>query len=91
AIRYLFATIIKGCFYVTESGVYKNRSFYFRHDIWKRMTDAHLQQLLQSHYIPKVKPNTTMGETVARIRLIPKMQGFRCIASQQHSVRDSQL
>ncbi|OMJ07952.1 hypothetical protein AYI70_g11869 [Smittium culicis] len=40
-------------FYITETGTHKQKLFYFRHDIWSRMT---------SPTIKKIKSNVTGSE-----------------------------
>ncbi|PGH29534.1 telomerase reverse transcriptase [[Emmonsia] crescens] len=89
-IYYIFDSIliplIRSNFYVTESGVHRNRLFYFRHDIWRRLTEPSIAQLKLSTF-EEVKKETAEQILSGRnlgyslLRLLPKSSGARPIVN----------
>jgi telomerase reverse transcriptase len=87
-VYYLFDSIliplIRSNFHVTESGSHRNRLFYFRHDVWRSLTNHHLQNLRTSMF-EELKLETASknleGRTLgySQIRLRPKAVGVRPI------------
>ena len=87
-IYYVFDSIliplIRTHFYVTESQVYRNRLFYFRHDIWQQLTEKPLDGLqssmfeeLHKHKAQRILARRSLGYGV--LRLLPKPTGVRPI------------
>lgn len=77
-------TLIRSNFHVTESNVHRNRLFYFRHDVWRMLTEPALVTL-KSQMFEEVPMETATRLMSARqlgfskIRLLPKRTGFRTI------------
>jgi telomerase reverse transcriptase len=76
--------LIRSNFYVTESNADRNRLFYFRHDIWKRLSAPSIVSLKESMFeempmdrITKLLSVRKLG--FSKIRLLPKKQGVRLI------------
>ncbi|KMP05894.1 telomerase catalytic chain [Coccidioides immitis RMSCC 2394] len=76
----LLIPLIRSNFYVTESNVHRNRLFYFRHDVWKRLIEPSVAQL-KSTVFEEVKKETaarilsrrTLG--YGTLRMLPKRTG----------------
>ena len=87
-VYYVFDSIliplIRSNFYVTESNVHRNRLFYFRHDVWRRLSEPALDTLKLSMY-EELKPCVARKLLDSRklgygqIRLLPKVNGVRPI------------
>lgn len=87
-IYYIFDSIliplIRTNFYVTESQVHRNRLFYFRHDVWRRLTEQPLTHLT-SNMLQEVKQAKAQRMLSSRslgyssMRLLPKATGIRPI------------
>ncbi len=76
--------LIRGHFYVTESGTHRNQLFFFRQDVWKAISDPALaslkQTMLEPCNTPRVKRGLGRRELgVSRVRLLPKEHGMRPI------------
>lgn len=76
--------LIRSNFYVTESSSHRNRLFYFRHDVWRRLTEPEITKLKLSVFteLKKERAETilhrrTLGPSV--LRLLPKSTGVRPI------------
>ncbi|KAK3075702.1 Telomerase reverse transcriptase [Teratosphaeriaceae sp. CCFEE 6253] len=76
--------LIRGSFHVTESNVHRNQLFYFRHDVWKSMTEPALSSLkagmleaCDTATIRKLLAKRALG--VSQVRLVPKENGMRPI------------
>jgi telomerase reverse transcriptase len=76
--------LIRSNFYVTESNADRNRLFYFRHDVWRRLTEPSLVGLKESMFeemptdrVMKLLSVRKLG--FSKIRLLPKKQGVRLI------------
>jgi telomerase reverse transcriptase len=87
-IYYLFTSIliplIRGNFYVTESQLHRNRLFYFRHDVWRRITTRPLANIKSSMFeelnideAKKILSNRKLG--YGSLRLLPKSTSIRPI------------
>ena len=76
--------LIRTNFHVTESNIHRNRLFYFRHDVWRMLTEPALKTL-RSDMFEEMPTEGTLKLLSARplgfsnIRLLPKKQGFRTI------------
>ncbi|KAB8336764.1 hypothetical protein FH972_021073 [Carpinus fangiana] len=82
----LLIPLIRSNFHVTESGAYKNRIFYFRHDVWRRMTEPFIADLKQSMYeeLGNLSALESLGKTASKasqFRLLPKDKGMRTITN----------
>jgi telomerase reverse transcriptase len=76
--------LIRSNFYVTESNADRNRLFYFRHDVWRRLTEPSLAGLKESMFdeIPTERAMKLLSVRklgFSKIRLLPKKQGVRLI------------
>ena len=89
-IYYVFDSILvpllRSNFYITESSTDKNHLFFFRHDIWKRLTEPQLSKLKLSMFQEiRTKSLTKHPDTSAlnfsRMRLVPKGASFRPITN----------
>lgn len=89
-IYYLFDSfvipLIRSNFYVTESSQHRNKLFYFRHDIWRRITEPALSSLkttmleeLPSAVATKTLTRRALG--FSQIRLLPKATGMRPVSN----------
>lgn len=80
----LLIPLIRSNFYVTESNVHGNRLFFFRHDVWRRLTEPCVASLKLSMF-EEIK--TTQAQKLldaralgfSQIRLLPKNSGARPI------------
>lgn len=76
---------------MTESNVHRNRLFFFRHDVWRRLTEPSLS-ILKLNLFEEVKTATAKKLLDARvlgfsqIRLLPKINGFRPIVNLRRRV-----
>lgn len=87
-VYFLFDTIVtpllRTNFYVTESQTHRNRLFFFRHDVWRRLTEKPLAELKNSVF-EELKPDTARRVLGRRslgyssLRLLPKTTGVRPI------------
>ncbi|CAE7177976.1 hypothetical protein PTNB85_02944 [Pyrenophora teres f. teres] len=76
--------LIRTNFHVTESNVHRNRLFYFRHDVWRMLTEPALKTLRSNMFEEMgtedaVKLLSLRPLGFSNIRLLPKKQGFRTI------------
>ncbi|KAF9883083.1 hypothetical protein FE257_004117 [Aspergillus nanangensis] len=87
-IYYIFDSIlvplIRSNFYVTESQTHRNRLFYFRHDVWRRLTQQPLKNLRVSMFeeLKLDKANHVLNRRslgYGSLRLLPKATGIRPI------------
>lgn len=76
--------LIRSNFHVTESNVHRNRLFYFRHDVWRMLTEPSLATLrtgmfehMPTERMTKLLSMRPLG--FSKIRLLPKRDGFRTI------------
>lgn len=72
----IIVPLIKKTFYVTESCVHKNRIFYFRHDVWKRISSKAWRQITENMLepLPISFDLRTSWQTLGfcHLRMIPK-------------------
>lgn len=76
--------LVRSNFHVTESNVHRNRLFYFRHDVWRMLTEPSLTTLKASmfEYMPTERTVRLLSMRplgFSKIRLLPKRDGFRTI------------
>ncbi|GLA36047.1 hypothetical protein AnigIFM63309_001705 [Aspergillus niger] len=89
-VYYLFDSIliplIRANFYVTETQSHRNRLFYFRHDVWRQLTEGPMVELKASVFeelepaiaqriVEKRLEKSGMG--YGSLRLLPKSTGIR--------------
>ncbi|GKZ38872.1 hypothetical protein AbraIFM66950_011420 [Aspergillus brasiliensis] len=89
-IYYIFDSIliplIRANFYVTESQSHRNRLFYFRHDVWRQLTEGPMGELkttvfeelepaIAQRVVEKRLRKSGMG--YGSLRLLPKLTGIR--------------
>ncbi|KGQ00641.1 hypothetical protein PAAG_12683 [Paracoccidioides lutzii Pb01] len=82
----LLIPLIRSNFYVTESSIHRNRLFYFRHDIWRRLAEPPILQLKLSIFeevriesAEKILSGRDLG--YSSLRLLPKSSGARPIVN----------
>lgn len=80
----LLIPLIRSNFHVTESNLHRNRLFFFRHDVWCRLTESSLSTLKLSMFdeIKTVQAKKLLAARVlgfSQIRLLPKSSGVRPI------------
>ena len=94
-VYYLFDSLliplIRCNFHVTESTTHRNRLFFFRHDIWRSLTERSLTTIklsmfeeLQTEKAKKLLDARTLG--FSQIRLLPKGPGVRPIMNLRRRV-----
>ncbi|KAJ9602431.1 Telomerase reverse transcriptase [Cladophialophora chaetospira] len=82
----LLIPIVRAHFYVTESSSQRHRLFYFRQDVWRKLSEPSLAALRLSIYAP-IKPAEARHKLQSRglgyshLRLLPKDQGARPITN----------
>lgn len=87
----LLIPLIRSNFHVTESNTHRNRLFFFRHDIWRRLTEPSLASLKLAMF-EEMKPTQAKHLLNARelgfsqVRLLPKKAGFRPIMNLRRRV-----
>ena len=98
-LYYLFDSflipLIRGHFHVTESGAHRNQLFYFRHDVWKAVSEPALKSLKESMLEPCKTADVKMKLArralgVSQVRLLPKQQGMRPIINLRRRVQKMQ-
>jgi telomerase reverse transcriptase len=90
-IYYIFDSVlipvVRAHFYVTESSAHKNRLFYFRHDVWRKLSEPYLATLGVRMYAPipaaeaRRKLRATQSLGYSQLRLLPKDHGARPITN----------
>lgn len=80
----LLVPLLRAHFYITESNVHRNRVFYFRHDVWKRLSEPTISRLkgemlaeLKTDQARRVLDGRKLG--FSTVRLLPKEKGIRPI------------
>ncbi len=88
----LIIPLIRSNFHVTESSTHRNRLFYFRHDIWRRLAEPTLTHLKRSlleelgnENAMRILENRSLG--FSQIRLLPKEKGMRPISNLRRRVQ----
>ena len=91
----LLIPLIRSNFHVTESNVHRNRLFFFRHDVWRRLTEPALSSLKLSMFeemdimrARKLLDARPLG--FSQIRLLPKANGIRPIMNLRRRVNKLQ-
>ncbi|TKA49307.1 hypothetical protein B0A49_12697, partial [Cryomyces minteri] len=76
----LLIPLIRSNFHVTESNIHRNRLFYFRHDVWRTLSEPSLTTLklsmyeeMQTNQVVKILAARPLG--FSQIRLLPKITG----------------
>jgi telomerase reverse transcriptase len=83
----LLIPLIRSNFYVTESGVHKNRLFYFRLDVWRKLSAPSISQLKSTVFeeVKQEKAKWILSQRrslgFSRLRLLPKAVGVRPIVN----------
>ncbi len=94
-LYYLFDSIliplIRSNFHVTESNHHKNRIFYFRHDVWRALTEPALTRIKNTMFeeVPFSKARQLLDARslgFSQIRLLPKGTGLRPITNLRRRV-----
>lgn len=87
--------LIRGTFHVTESSSQRNQLFYFRHDVWKAMSEPALASLKDAMFeeyseaaVKKMLSTRALG--VSHVRLLPKDHGMRPIINLRRRVQQLQ-
>ncbi|KAI9832402.1 MAG: hypothetical protein M1819_004390 [Sarea resinae] len=83
--------LVRSNFHVTESNRHSNRLFYFRHDVWRSLTEPALAGLRLSMFEEmKVEKARMILDTsslaFSQIRLLPKQNGVRMIMNLRRRV-----
>ncbi|TPX70653.1 hypothetical protein SpCBS45565_g01623 [Spizellomyces sp. 'palustris'] len=79
--------LLKTTFYATESAPYRNKVFYFRHDVWSQLTGSISNTLSCTVFRPIDQNNSMHAPQLLRslgysyIRLLPKDKGVRMITN----------
>jgi telomerase reverse transcriptase len=78
--------LVRSNFHVTESNVHRNRLFYFRHDVWRMLTEPSLSSLKLSMFdeMPTERATKLLSQRplgFSMIRLLPKRMGVRPITN----------
>ncbi len=87
----LLIPLIRSNFHVTESNAHQNRLFYFRHDVWRTMTEPAMTNIkltmfedIKTLKAKKLLDARTLG--FSQIRLLPKVNGLRPITNLRRRV-----
>ncbi|CAO3683223.1 unnamed protein product [Umbelopsis ramanniana] len=65
--------LLSTTFYITDNSQFRNRTFYFRKDVWNSLSKPALERLISVHFIPY--DQSTLGTSIleyANLRLLPK-------------------
>ncbi|CAH0028696.1 unnamed protein product, partial [Clonostachys rhizophaga] len=80
----LLIPLVRNNFYVTESNIHRNRLFYFRHDVWRRITEPAMAKLKENMLEPlrlvdatRILDSRRLG--FSQLRLLPKTLDLRPI------------
>ncbi|GAB7359408.1 hypothetical protein MBLNU230_g6057t1 [Neophaeotheca triangularis] len=87
--------LIRGHFYVTESNIHRNQLFFFRHDVWKELSEPTLASLktnmLEECDIAQVQHTLAKRQLgFSHVRLLPKERGLRPIINLRRRVQKTQ-
>lgn len=87
----LLMPLIRSNFYVTESTMHRNRLFYFRHDVWRALTEPCLSHMKLSMFeeMPTDRARTLLNARslgFSLIRLVPKPSGVRPVTNLRRQV-----
>ncbi|KAL8655691.1 MAG: hypothetical protein Q9226_002939 [Calogaya cf. arnoldii] len=87
-LYYLFDSIliplVRSNFHVTESNLHKNRVFYFRHDVWRALTEPAMARIKLKMFdeVPTIQARQLLDARTlgfSQMRLLPKGSGVRPI------------
>ena len=78
--------LLRSSFYITECNTDSNRLFFFRHDVWKSLTEPKLAEIRTSMFRELTASemiNNSKDQTASfgQLRLVPKGAGFRPIVN----------
>lgn len=82
----LLIPLLRTNFHVTESAAHRNRLFYFRHDVWRRLSEPAITSL-KLNMLQEIGGQAAFrgltGRTLgfSQIRLLPKETGMRAITN----------
>ncbi|KAI7488359.1 hypothetical protein KC351_g2021, partial [Hortaea werneckii] len=84
--------LVRGTFHVTESSAHRNHLYYFRHDVWKAMSEPALTRLKETMFeecsTTAVKTDMTRRALgISQVRLLPKDHGMRPIINLRRRVQ----
>ena len=85
--------LVRSNFYVTESSTHRNQLFYFRHDIWRKISEPSLA-VLKIRMFEELRPQTarTLLDSgslgFSQVRLLPKNKTFRPIINLKRRAMD---
>ena len=87
----LLIPLIRSNFHVTESNTHQNRLFYFRHDVWRTLTEPAMAdfKLSMCEEIKTIKAKKLLDARAlgfSQIRLLPKNNGARPITNLRRRV-----
>ena len=89
----LLVPLIRSNFHVTESNAHQNRLFYFRHDVWRSLTEPVMSNMrltmfedIQTTKARKMLDARALG--FSQIRLLPKASGLRPITNLRRRVTE---
>jgi telomerase reverse transcriptase len=71
--------LLKISFYITESTAHAKRLFYFRHDVWNRLTAPYLNALKANMYSGPLPSSDNRPSN--KLRLVPKGPSFRPVVN----------
>lgn len=92
ALRWVFhdfiSIFIRYFFYVTEFSNEASKLFYFRKDVWYRITQPFITTVIHSNNYHLINPSDiqSLKLGVSNVRIVPKKQGFRLITNLQNTV-----
>ncbi|CAK3842412.1 Telomerase reverse transcriptase [Lecanosticta acicola] len=95
-LYYLFDSflipLLRAHFHITESNMQRNQLFYFRHDVWRRMSEPMLASLKLNMFeecnatdFNRMVAKRSLG--ISNIRLLPKERGMRPIINLRRRVQ----
>ena len=91
----LLIPVIRSHFYVTESNIHRNRLFYFRHDVWRTVSEPSLTDLrftmfqsLRASDLRQARHSRLLGHS--QVRLLPKETGARPIINLRRKIIKNQ-
>ncbi|GAB5589328.1 Telomerase reverse transcriptase [Umbelopsis nana] len=74
--------LISATFYVTDNSKYRNRTFYFRKDVWHALSKTAIEQLISVHFSPFDQMILeSLKLDYASLRLLPKGDSVRPITN----------
>ena len=84
--------LIRSHFHVTESSTHRNQLFYFRHDVWKELSEPALSSLKDNMFEPCNAEQTKRSFSqnalgVSKVRLLPKELGMRPIINLRRRIQ----